>query len=90
MRRLLFEADDAVLHLGRMSAGLADGHEADDGHDQPPDVEMGVIGPMANDGDDGEDDVEQEQRRNEEVPGRIEAGVVLAGLRRGHGRVLSV
>ena len=40
--------------------------------------------PVVDGGVDGEDEVEQEDRQNEEVKGRIEARVVFEVLRSGH------
>ena len=80
----LFEADDAVLHFDGAAASDACQDEEDDGHDDPPEMESPVGRPMVDGGVDGEDEVDQEQGQNEEVKGRVEAGVVLEVLRGGH------
>ena len=46
---------------------------------------MWVGWPVVNGRVDGEDDVEEKGRQDEEVEGRIETGVVLVGLRCRHG-----
>jgi hypothetical protein len=79
----LFEADDAVLHCDGVQAGAADGQQQDDGHQDPPKEEVAMVRPVMDGVGDGEDNVEQQDGRDEEVPGGIEAGVVLVVLRFG-------
>jgi hypothetical protein len=80
----LFEADGAVLDLEGGVAG-ATGHEKeDDGHDDVPEVRVLPAGPVVDGDVDGEDEVEQEERDDDEVEGGVEAHVVLEGLRCGH------
>src|SRR5882757_1349157 len=79
-----FEADDAVLN-GQGAAARKAGHdEEDDGHRDPPEMESPMLRPMVDGDIDGEDEVEQEHGQHEEVKGRVEACMVLEGLRGWH------
>jgi hypothetical protein len=81
---LLFEADDAVLRTEGGAAGDAGhGHE-DDGHDDPPEMGMGEEGPGVDGRVDGEDEVEEQERKDEEVKEGVPARVVFEGLRLSH------
>lgn len=80
----LFEADDAVLNRECAFPADTGHHEEDDGQDNPPDVGVLVGGPVVDGEVDGEDDVEQEQRKNDEVKRRKIAGMILEVLRRWH------
>jgi hypothetical protein len=80
----LFEADDAVLDFHGAPASDACHDEEDDGHDDPPEMEMPVDRPVVDGRVDGEDEVEQKQGHDDEVKGWVEAGVVLEVLRGGH------
>lgn len=81
----LFEADDAVLGFEGGATGCAGYQEEDDGHDDPPEIGVLVSGPSVNGDVDGEDEVEQEQGKDDEVKEWVEPGVVLEVLRGGHG-----
>ena len=75
-----FEADDAVLGLEGAVAGDPGHHEEDDGHCDPPEMGVLVGGPVVDGDVDGEDEVEEQHGQNEEVKGRMEAGVILEVL----------
>lgn len=85
----LFKANDAVLCGKGMTACFAYGDEKNDGHDNPPEKEVGVIRPVADGGGDSEGEIDEEHGRDEEVPQGIEPGVVFEVLRGGHRVVLS-
>jgi hypothetical protein len=80
----LFETDDAVLGFEGVAAGTTGHQEEDDGHDDPPEIGVLVSGPAVNGDVDGEDEVEQEQRKDDEVKRWMEAHVVFKVLRIGH------
>jgi hypothetical protein len=80
----LFEADDAVLGVEGGAAAEAGHHEEDDGHDDPPDVEPGVVRPVMNGAVDGDDEVQKEHGQDKEMEGRVPAEVVFIALRGGH------
>ena len=80
----LFEADDSILCPKSLGAGDTSHHEENDGHDNPPEEENAVLGPVMDGDVDGEDEVEQKHGQDEEVKGRIVTRVVLEGLRRWH------
>jgi hypothetical protein len=80
-----FEADDTILDLECCGAGSAGHQEEDDCHDNPPEMRVLVCGPPVDGDVDGEDQVEQKEWEEGEVEEGIEAGVVLEGLRSGHG-----
>ena len=82
--KTLFEADDTVLDCERAVAAAAGNEEQDNGHDDPPEEKSPMLRPVMDGYVDGEDEVEQEDRQNKEVKGRIEARVVLEVLRSGH------
>jgi hypothetical protein len=84
----LFEADDSILCPESLGSGDTSHHEEDDGHDNPPEEENAVLGPMVDGDVDGEDQVKQEHGQDKEMKGRIEARVVLEVLRSGHGSPL--
>jgi hypothetical protein len=84
----LFEADDAVLGFHGGLAGVASHEEKDDSHDDVPEMSVLVARPVVNGDVDGEDEIEQEQRDDDEVKGRMEARVVFKILRSGHWGVL--
>jgi len=69
----LFEADDAVLGFEGIAAGFAGNQEEDYGHDDAPEMSVLVDRPVMDSDVDGEDEVEQEQREDDEVKGRMEA-----------------
>ncbi len=81
---LLFEADEAVLIRERVLAGLAEDEQKHDGHHDPPEVGVFEAGPCVDGHVDGEAQVEQEHRREEEVEGGVPAGVVFERLRLSH------
>ena len=83
-----FQADDTVLNSQSLRSTDTGHHEKDEGHDNPPEEENAVFGPVVDGGIDGEDQVEQECGQNKEVKGRIETHVVLEVLRSGHGSPL--
>jgi hypothetical protein len=80
----LFEADDAVLGFERVVAGETSYQEKDDGHDDPPEIGVLVGGPAVDGDVDGEDEIEDQQRDDDEVKGRMEARVVFEVLWGGH------
>ena len=84
----LFEADDAVLGFEGGLAGYACHQEEDDGHDDAPEMSVLVARPVVDCDVDGEDEVEDKQGNDDEVEGRMEAGVVSKILRSGHEWVL--
>ena len=55
----LFEADDSVLNGETAPARDASHDEEDDSHDDPPEVDVLVVGPLANGDVDTDDEVEQ-------------------------------
>ena len=77
---LLFEADKAVLVLERVAAKEAGHDEEHERHDNPPEVHVGEAGPAVDGFVDGEDEVQQQDRQDEEVKRRVEARVVLERL----------
>ena len=81
---LLFEADDAVLIFESIAAREAGQDEENDGHDDPPEVAVSEEGPGVDGRVDCEAEIQEEKRKDEEVKGRIEARVVLEGLRLSH------
>ncbi len=87
---LFFEADDAVLDLEGVHAREAERQQECHGHEDGPGSAVGVVVAVTPVPDGGGDDVEQEDRHQEEVEGRVPAGVVLVGLGGGHGEVLGV
>jgi hypothetical protein len=80
----LFEADDAVLGFHGGLAGVAGHEEKDDSHDDVPEMSVLVAGPVVDGDVDGEDEIENEQRNDDEVKGRMVASVVFKTLRSGH------
>jgi len=84
----LFEADDAVLSFEGVAAGVAGYQEEDDSHDDAPEMSVLVARPVVDGDVDGEDEVEDKQRNDDEVKGRVEACVVFKILRSGHWGVL--
>jgi hypothetical protein len=56
----LFEADEAVLGPKSRGAREAGHQEEDEGHEDPPQEEEAVIGPVVDGDVDGEDEVEKE------------------------------
>ena len=82
----LFEADDAVLSFEGEGAGLADGYERDERHDDVPEVAMRcAVVPVMDGSADREDEVDEQHGQHEEVKQRIVAGVIFVGLRSWHG-----
>ena len=81
---MLFEADDAVLGFEGACATLACENEESQRQDDPPDEEVVVCRPVADSGDDGEDEVEQQDGQDEEVEGRVPASVGFVTLCLGH------
>jgi len=79
-----FATDNAVLDDEGAVAEPNPHHHEDEGHGDPPEVDSPVGRPVVDGDVDGEDEVEQEHGQDEEVIGRIEAGVVLEVLRSGH------
>ena len=77
---LLFEADKAFVVLEGVGAKEAGHGEEDDRHQDHPQVDDDVVGPGVHGHEDGEDHVEEQQRRDEEVKGWVEARVVLERL----------
>lgn len=84
----LFEADDAVLRFQGIAAGVAGYQDEDDCHDDVPKMRVLIGGPVVDGDVDGEDEIEDEQRHDDEVKGRMEACVVLKILRSWHWGVL--
>jgi hypothetical protein len=84
---LFFEADDAVLVLEGVATRLAGKDKEKDRHGYPPEMVM-VIGrpgvPGADGRVDGEREVEEQHRDEEEVEEWVEARVVFEVLRLGH------
>ena len=80
----LFEADDTILNGNSAAASDACHDEEDDGHDDPPEVEAPVRWPVMDGGVDGDDEVEQKQRHNDEMKERIPARVIAEVLWSGH------
>lgn len=56
----------------------------DDGEDDPPDGDMRMPGVVVDQEDDGEDQVQQEQRNDGEVKHRAPAGMIFKVLWLGH------
>jgi hypothetical protein len=84
----LFEADDAVLGFEGGAAAVLGHQEEDDRHDDVPEMSV-LVGRPSVDGDvDGEDEIEDQERNDDEVKGRMEARVVFKILRIGHWGVL--
>ena len=84
----LFEADDAVLGFHSGLAGVAGHEEKDDSHDDVPEMSVLIARPVVDCDVDGEDEIENEQRDDDEVKGRMVACVVFKILRNGHWSVL--
>jgi hypothetical protein len=84
----LFEADDTVLGFEGGFASYASHQEEDDRHDDVPEVSVLVARPVVNGDVDGEDEIENEQRNDDEVKGRVVARVGSKVLRSGHWGVL--
>ena len=78
--KLLFETDEAVLVLEGVAAKDSSHDEEHDRHDDPPQVHVGKVGPAVDGRVDGEDQVQQQHRQDEEVKRRVEARVILEGL----------
>jgi hypothetical protein len=81
---LLFEPDDSILGFDGVRACFEGEQDEGEGHDDPPDVQVRMGGPIVNGFVDGEAKVEQQERHQNEVIGGIEACVILVGLRCGH------
>ena len=58
--KAFLESDDAILNLERAIPQAKSHQYEDDGHDDPPEENSPVIGPVVNGDVDGEDDVEKE------------------------------
>jgi hypothetical protein len=82
--KTLLEADDAVLGFEGGVTGCAGYQEKDDGHYDPPEIGVLVGGPSVDGDVDREDEVEQEQRKDDEVKEWEEAGVIFEVLWGGH------
>ena len=87
---LFLETDDAVLGGEGVHAGAAYGEEQHNRQEDVPDQQNPVLGPVVDGQEDGKEDIQEQEWRDEEVPGRIEAGVVFVILGCGHGAVPSV
>ncbi len=86
----LFADDDAVLSFESAATGAVGHKKEDDSHDDPPAMGVLVGGPVVDGDVDGEDEVQEEQGDDDEVEERVEAGVILQALRRGHGLTFQV
>jgi hypothetical protein len=84
--KTLLKTNDAVLGLEGAATAIAGDQYEDDSHDDPPEMEVWLLRPVVDGDVDGEGEVEQQKRHQDEVEDGIEAGVVLIGLRDGHGR----
>lgn len=80
----LFEADDPILCLDGAFAGVYGHEDKYNRHDDPPGVEMRVVGPVVDGGVDGECQVKQKQGHDDEVEGWMETSVVFEVLFSGH------
>ena len=81
----LFEPDEPILGSDGGAAGDSGEHKESEGHDDPPEEERVVPGPVVDSGVDREDEVEDEDGNQDEVEGWIVAGVIAEALRLGHG-----
>lgn len=81
---VLFETDDAVLHAGRIGPCDAGEEEERDGHDEKPRVQPDVMRQATNQYDDGDNQIDEKDRSDEEVKHRFEPCVVPVVLRCGH------
>lgn len=86
----LFQPDEAVLRFKRGSAGDTGEDKEGEGHDDPPEEEGGVAGPLVNGGVDGGDEIKEEKGYEDKVKRGMVAGVAFEALRVGHAKVLSV
>jgi len=56
----LFETDDSILGLEGAATAIAGDQDEDDSHDDPPEMEVRVLGPVVDGDVDGETEVEQQ------------------------------
>ena len=82
--KLLFEADDTVLIFEVVDAGLRGEDDECSGDHDPPEMEIAVMMPVMDGDDDRHDEIDEEDGKDEEVYGWIEATVILEVLRCGH------
>jgi hypothetical protein len=81
----LFEADDAVLDFEVVDAGLH-GENDESGRDgDPPEMKVAVMMPVMNGDRDGDEEIDEKDRKDEEVHRGIETAVVFVALGCGHG-----
>jgi hypothetical protein len=81
---MFFEADDAVLDLEVVHAGLGGENEESGGDDDPPEMNVAMMMPVLDGDGDGDDEIDEEDGKDEEVHGWIEAAVILEALGCGH------
>ena len=81
---MLFEADDAVLNFEVVDAGLCGKDDESGGDDDPPEMKVAVMMPVMDGDGDGDDEIDKEDGKDEEVHRGIEAAVVFVALGCGH------
>ena len=82
--KVLFEADDAVLHLEVVRTGDYAENDESGGDEDPPELKATVMRPVMDGDVDGDAEVDKEDRHDEEVHGGIEAAVIFEALGCGH------
>lgn len=81
---VLFEANDAILHLEVVDTGLCGENDEGGGDDDPPEMKRAVFVPVMDGEVDGDEEVDDEYGEDEEVHGWIGAAVIFEALRCGH------
>ena len=81
---VLFEADDAVLDFQVVDAGLRGEDEECSGDDDPPEMKVAMMMPVKDGDGDHDNEIDDEDGKDEEVHGRIDATVILEALGCGH------
>ena|SRR5579871_4085233 len=82
--KVLFEADDAVLYLEVVDARLRGENDESCGYDDPPEMKIAMMMPVLDGDGDGDDEIDEENGKDEEVYGWIETAVILEALGCGH------
>jgi hypothetical protein len=81
---LLFKTDNAVLNFEVVHAGLRGEYDECSGDHDPPEMKIAVMMPVLDSNGDGDDEVDEEDGKYEEVHGWVEATMVLEALGSGH------
>jgi hypothetical protein len=77
---LLFETNDAVLDFQGVAAGFRGEDEEGSGDDDPPEMKIAVMMPVLDGNGDHDNEIDDEDGKDEEMHGWVEAAVILEAL----------